>query len=313
MVPVQIVLTAAVFVGALLVSSFLWWSWQTRQDARQQQLTMRVGSVMDDSRLLHLREADEAIRGQGRWRTHLARTLRSAGDERKPRDLLLMMGVMAGAGLFLSFWVLPFPGALAGALVGLAPYLAVAREGRKRSQKLTEQLPDALDLVCRALRAGRAFGDALRLAATELPAPVGEELVQVSEEHRLGIDLRDCLGNLLVRNPKNWDLRLFVGSALLQRETGGNLIEMLEHLAETVRDRLIFESKVEALTAEVRFSAWVLGLLPFLVACLLLLVQPLYLAPLISTQLGRFMLVFGVLSLSVGAVTMRRLAQLEAA
>jgi tight adherence protein B len=313
MVPVQIVLTAAVFLGVLLATSFLWWSWQTRQDARKQQLAMRVGSVMDDSRLLRLREADEAARGRGRWRNHLARTLRSAGDERRPRDLLLAMGVMAASGLFFTFWVLPFPGALAGALVGLVPYLAVAGEGRRRSQKLTEQLPDALDLISRALRAGRAFGDALRLAATELPAPVGEELVQVSEEHRLGIDLRDSLSNLLVRNPRNWDLRLFVGSVLLQRETGGNLIEMMDHLAETIRERLIFESKVEALTAEVRFSAWVLGVLPFLVASILLLVQPLYLVPLLTTHLGRIMLTFGAVSLTVGALTMRRLAHLEAA
>ncbi len=311
-VPVQLVLTAVVFVGVLVASSFLYWSWQTRAQARRKQLALRAGNVMDDERVIRLRQADNDSRGAG-WSGHLARLLRQAGDERSTRDVLVVMGVMAGAGLFVSLWLLPFPGALAGVLAGLIPYAVLRTTARKRSRHLTEQLPDAIDLMTRTLRAGRAFSDALRLAATELPAPIGEELVQVSEEHRLGIELRESLGNLMERNPNNWDLRLFVGSVLLQRETGGNLIEMLEQLAETIRERLIFESKVESLTAEVRFSAFILGSLPFVVAGVLMLLQPGYLLPLVTTSLGRTMLVGGVISLLIGGTTMRRLAQVEAA
>ena len=299
-----------IFVGSMLAMSLGWWAWQTRAEARREQLGRRVGKITEKAVGLKLREAD-----QDAWGIpgHLARQLRQAGDQRTPTQMLIRMVLLGGGGLLLTMWLLDGPAGSVGAVLGFIPYVMLRVRASQRSDRLTEQLPDAMDLIARTLRAGQAFSQALRVSAMELPAPIGEELEQVSEEHRLGRDLRECLEALLVRNPDNWELRLFVSSVLLQRETGGNLVEMLDQLATTIRERIVFLGKVQALTAEVRLSARILGLLPFVVAGIIILLRPGYLTPLFDTELGNSMVLGGVISLVVGGLVMRRLAAVEAA
>jgi tight adherence protein B len=119
------------------------------------------------------------------------------------------------------------------------------------------------------------------------------------------------LGNLVSRNPAIFDLRLFVSSVLLQRETGGNLIEILESIASTIRSRFLFEAKVSALTSEARFSALILGSLPMLVALLLLVVNPEYMLPLITDSLGNMLLLLALMMYSLGVFLMVRLSHVE--
>ena len=121
----------------------------------------------------------------------------------------------------------------------------------------------------------------------------------------------DCLESLVVRNSGNFDISLFVGAVLLHRETGGNMVEMLDHMAEMMREQQTFKQKVKALTAEVRMSAVILGVLPFLVTGALAVMQPNYLLPLIQTSLGNKLLGVAVASLVLAGVVMRRLARVE--
>ncbi len=306
----QVFFALTVFVGTMLAVTLGWWALRVRTEARRMQLAQRVGSVTAEDKVLRLRQIEGDSWGLA---GHLAAQLRQAGDLRTPTQLLVRMILLGGAGLLLSLWLLDGPAGPIGAVLTLAPYLSVRLRASQRSERLTEQLPDAMDLIARTLRAGQAFSQALRASAHELPSPIGDELAHVSEEHRLGRDLRACLEALLQRNPENWEMRLFVSSVLLQRETGGNLVEMLDHLATTIRERIVFLGKVQALTAEVRLSARILGLLPFFVAGVILLMRPTYLSPLFQTELGNTMVLGGVISLALGALAMRRLAAVEAA
>jgi tight adherence protein B len=204
-------------------------------------------------------------------------------------------------------------GCVLGLGVGGLPVVGLVRTARAREEVIAAQLPDAFDMIGRALHAGNAFALALQTCGRDLEGPLGQELVRATDRHRLGVDLRDCLSELGQRNPRIFDLHLFVGMTLLHLETGGNLIETLSHLAGTVRERTIARAKLRAVTAEVRMSAGILGILPFFVTSVLLWIRPTYLLPLVVAPLGQKMLFVAVLLLASGAVLMTRLMQVETA
>ena len=140
---------------------------------------------------------------------------------------------------------------------------------------------------------------------------IAEELGRVYEEHNLGRDLRDALTHMAERNPTNFDLRLVVSCLLLQRQTGGNLVELLDNIAGTVRARFVFQAKVRALTAEAKLSAFVLAVLPFVIGLAILVLRPSYLLPLITEGLGIWLLAVASLAFGVGLVLLRNLSQVE--
>ncbi len=299
-----ILLTVFVFVAMMTAFTLLRWSWAHRRAAARRMLAHRVGPPAEPPPTL----VPDRGEGATRW---LRQLIERAGSRASEQDLFLFTGLLSFVGLVGSLALFRGPAALLGLSLGLVPLLGLRREANERAARLADQRPEALDRIARTLRAGHAFSDALRSAGDEMPAPVGEELARVSEMHRLGIDMRDCLGALAERNAGSFDIRLFVGAVLLHRETGGNLIEMLDHIAETVRERQTFQRKVGALTAEVRVSALILGALPFLVCAFLLVFQPGYLAPLLKSELGHQMLAVGGGSLLLGALVMRQLARVE--
>lgn len=302
----SLVFAVVSFVVAMLVFTLAWWAAENRRESYRLRMLHRLGVESLEAPVLRLRRQEE---------NGLARSLRDllerAGDHDSLGHLALRMAIFGLAGLIVSVWLLVGPAKALGALGVVIPLLILRSRAIERDQQLTLQLPDALDRIARTLRAGHAFSDALRLAAEELPPPIGEELARVSEAHRLGVELRDVLEDLAARNSQNFDIRLFVGAVLLHRDTGGNLVEILEHLTETLRERTIFHQKVRALTAEVKVSAWILGALPFLVAGALLAVAPDYLLPLLEKTSGHWMLLGAGASLVLGASLMRRLARVE--
>jgi tight adherence protein B len=165
--------------------------------------------------------------------------------------------------------------------------------------------------MARTLRAGHALSDALRTAAAEMPTPIAEEFGRVYEEHHLGVDLRKALLHLAERNPSNFDLRLVVSSLLLQRQTGGNLVELLDNIAATVRARFVFDAKVRALTAEAKLSALVLAALPFLVGLAIAAMRPGYLRPLVTEPMGMWLLASASVAFVTGLILLRNIAQVE--
>ncbi len=197
-------------------------------------------------------------------------------------------------------------GAVAGALVPLV-WLFSARA--RRSRRLSEQLPEALQMMSRSLRAGHALSAAFENVALELPDPVSIEFAQAFEEQRLGLAFDEVVKRMAVRCAGNGDVKIFAISAVIQRETGGNLSEILDRIAATIRDRFRFQGKLRAVTAEGRASAWVLGSLPFIVAMTLAVVSPHYLGKLLTDPLGNAILAVGAICWVVGQYAMFRLAR----
>jgi tight adherence protein B len=308
-------ITAVVFVGVLLTGSFVYWTWAARRESRAQSLALRLGTLggdPDSTDIFHLKEPDALADALGFVGRHLSALVRQADVRYSVRGLAARMGIAALTGSVVLAIFLGGPGIVLGLLFGTVPYLWIRRRARKRRIAISEQLPDALDLISRSLQAGHGIADAFRLCAEESPMPIARELGEVYEQHNLGRDFRECMTDLAARNPHNFDMKIFVSSVLLQRETGGNLIEILDNIAATVRARFVFQAKVKALTAEARMSAIILGMLPFVVSGAIVVLRPNYLGVLIDDALGRNMLIVVGSLYIAGAFMMRGLARVEA-
>ncbi len=305
-------LAFGLFALVLGIAALIYFSANARRKADTLELSRRLGAGEAPRQLVRIREVDgvgKIFGSVGLWLHTL--TLR-AGSHASVGSVVATSLLLALGGVGALGWATGGLQSLAGLALGLIPVLWLKREAKARAKLVTYQLPDALDLMARALRSGHAFSEALRMAAVEMPAPIGEELVPASEEHRLGIDLREILEGLMRRMPDSFEMRLFASSVLLHRETGGNLIEILEQLGDTVRERVVFDEKVRAMTAEVRMSAIILELLPFFAAAGLSLFVPGYLLPLLEPGLGQRLLVFGLVAMTTGVLLMRRIARVSA-
>ena len=186
--------------------------------------------------------------------------------------------VFGGAGLVFGVGAMHLPFAIALAVAGAAALLPLVYLRGKRAKRivhLERQLPDAADLIARALRAGHSFPAALGMVGDELPNPLGGEFRIAFDEINYGVSMNDALMNLVSRVPVD-DVRYFVIAVLIQREAGGNLAEILGNIAGIIRERLKLLAKVRVLSAEGRLSAWILGLLPFIVIAALSVLNPSY-------------------------------------
>jgi tight adherence protein B len=197
---------------------------------------------------------------------------------------------------------------LAGA--GLLPLVWLASKKRRRLRQFEEHLPEALELLTRALRAGHSFSVGMQIVGDELPDPVGPEFAYVADEIAFGQDVRQALANLAYRMDSP-DLPFFVTAVLLQRETGGNLAEILENLGHVIRERLKTYGKIRALTAQTKMSANILACMPFVMVAMLFLVRPDYPAPLWETEGGRMLAVFSVVMIIFGYIACRRLGMVR--
>jgi tight adherence protein B len=199
-------------------------------------------------------------------------------------------------------------------LVGLVfffiPFLWVLNKRRVRLKKFAAQLPDALELVARALRAGHSLGAGMHVVAEEMPAPICDEFGRVYEEQNLGIPVEDSLRNICERIP-NLDLRFFVTSVAIQRQTGGDLAEILDKIGYVVRERYRILGQVKALTAEGRLSGVVLIALPFVLFLVMLHIKPDYIQVLWTEPLGIRMSIFGLVMQILGAITIKKIVNIK--
>ncbi len=180
----------------------------------------------------------------------------------------------------------------------------------KRALRVERQLPDAVEMLANALRAGYSLPASIGFVGSELPEPLGPEFVRFHDEQRLGIDTRQALGNL-ERRIGSLDGRLLVLAITVQRETGGNLAEVLSRIADLIRQRIAFREQVSVLTSEARASAKILAVLPIGLFGMLLVVSPSYASELTATTSGRAMLLYGAVSLAVGFMWLRKLSRIE--
>ena len=227
--------------------------------------------------------------------------------------LALCIGLAVGLTMLL---VMPLHSVILSALVGIPlggaiPILIVLNARVRRSIKISQQLPDALEMMVRSLRAGHGISSGFKLVAEEMPAPVAVEFGRCFEEQNFGVDFREAITHMTERVPDNLDLKLFAVSVIIQRETGGNLVEILDQIATTIRDRFRFYGKLRALTAEGRLSGYILGALPFLCLLFVGLMNPQYLVPMVTDTIGRLMALGGLVMWALGILWMRKLSQVD--
>lgn len=243
----------------------------------------------------------------------LDRLLLQAGSSSTVAQLLSVC-LLAGFGAVLLFgvvlrwpwlWVL-----LLGVVLAVLPVLRLTWLRSRRVQKIGAQLPDALDMISRALRAGHAFSSALAMVGEEAQEPIAGEFKATFDEINFGIPTQTALVNLATRVPIP-DLRYFVLAVVIQLETGGNLAELLGMLANLIRERFKLFGKIRVLAAEGKLSAYILTALPFFVAGMLFLVSPAYLDALITDPAGIRLVIGALVMMAVGAFLMWRIIDIR--
>jgi len=205
-----------------------------------------------------------------------------------------------------QFWILPV-----GALVGCSlPFLVLKVKRSRRMHAFEEQFPEALDLISRALKAGHAFATGLKMAADELPEPVGPEFRKTFDEQNFGLPLKDALENLTLRIPV-LDVRFFATAVLIQRETGGNLSEILENLAHVVRERFKILRQVRVYTAHGRLTGYVLLALPAVLCIALSFINPDHMNLLFRERMGQTLLMIALGMQTAGYFWIRQVVKIE--
>ncbi len=247
-----------------------------------------------------------------RWTSQLRRLLEQSGIERPLGLFILVSALLVIGGLLIGSWlslnVLIL--ILVAAFLGSLPFFYIYLKKNQRMKKFERQLPDAMDLMARALRAGHAFSGGLKLVADELDDPIATEFSKTMNEINFGISVNQALKNLADRVDCS-DLKFFVLSVILQRETGGNLAEILESIAYLIRERFKLHGRIRVLSAEGRFSALVLVALPFVVAFVISFLNPGYIGTLIGDPIGKILIIFAILMMIFGILTMRRMVQIK--
>lgn len=199
----------------------------------------------------------------------------------------------------------------AGALLGFfIPYAYASHMRTRRFQKFEEKFPEAIDTLSRAVRAGHAFTTALEMIATELAEPVAGEFRQLYEEQKFGLPVRDALINLTERVPLV-DVKFFVTAVMLQRETGGNLAEILDNLSHIIRERFKILRQVRVHTAQGRLTMVLLMALPPTIVALMLMLNPGFIRPLFADPIGHVLVVAGITLQTMGYFVIRKIIRIQ--
>ena len=252
---------------------------------------------------------DRAFGGTG---SPLSRLIEQSGVVTTPSTIILssigLSVVLAVASLM--FVRQPFAWAGAG-LVGLAlPYGYLRYRKNARMKRFEEQFPEALDLLSRAIRAGHAFQTAMGMCADELPAPVGVEFKKSFEQQNFGLPLQEALNSLAERVPI-MDVKFFVTAVQIQRETGGNLAEILDNLAHVVRERFKILRQVRVHTAHGRFTGYVLLGLPAFLAVALMFISPDHMRTLFTVKMGQMMIMGAIVMQTIGFIWIKQVIKIE--
>lgn len=223
--------------------------------------------------------------------------------------LSLLLAILGGG----AAWILShqWPFVLAGIFIlGVLPAIKLKFDLAKRFAKFEEQLPEALDVMTRALRAGYPFNETLHLVATEMDEPIAKEFRIAFDEINFGVDTRWALHSMVERTP-SMSLMAIVTTVLVQRETGGNLAETFENIGKLIRGRFRFQRRVLTLTAEARMSAWVLAMVPFVLFAAISLINPDYVTTLTNDPMGKKLILWGIALQIAGNFWIRKLIAME--
>jgi tight adherence protein B len=225
--------------------------------------------------------------------------------------LLCLAAGMAGAVIFFILGHQNLPLAWAGMMIGLiAPYSYASIMRTRRFAKFEEIFPQAIDTLGRAVRAGHAFTTALEMISNEIPEPVAGEFRKLFEEQKFGMPVRDALMNLAERVPLV-DVKFFVTAVMLQRETGGNLAEILDNLSYMIRERFKILRQVRVYTAQGRLTMLLLMMLPPVIIVVMLIMNPDFIRPLFTDPIGHALVAAGITLQTVGYFVIRKIIQIQ--
>jgi tight adherence protein B len=242
----------------------------------------------------------------------LRRLIEQSGVRTTPSAFVIITVLVAlGAWLMVSvLWPLPFLPLGAALVAGAGPILFLLNRRSARFYKFEEHFPEALDLISRALRAGHAFQTSMGMVAEEMKAPVGPEFKKTFDQQNFGLPLRDALNQMTERVPV-LDVRFFVTAVLIQRDTGGNLSEILDNLAHVIRERFKIRRQIRVHTAHGRFTAFVLLSLPPGLAIALSLINPDHMKLLFDDKMGQMALMIAVVMQAFGFFWISRIIKIE--
>ena len=315
----MIVLLASVFLATLgvLIGGYILYNRRTlaaaeaaRTRLRTRTEAERVRSLLKDDRVSEVPFINRVLSGFD-WVGRLRTVLDSAGMTMKPAAFLLVIVVSGLAGTFLGGRMNSSLFAVILTVAGWgAPLYWLKRKQRKRVLAFEQQLPDAIDMLVSAMKAGYSFQAATQFIGDEVSPPLGPEFARFYDEQRLGVDVRTALLSLQDRLD-SLDLKMFVTAVIIQRETGGNLGEVLSSIAEVIRQRIAMKGQIQALVAEPKMSARFLAILPIVVFLLLSVANPNFLKPLLETSVGRMMLLSSALMVVLGYAVMMKIADVD--
>ncbi|TMQ47442.1 MAG: hypothetical protein E6K73_13635 [Candidatus Eisenbacteria bacterium] len=238
--------------------------------------------------------------------------LYQAGMNLRAGALVLLLAAAAIGGYFLGLMLFHrvFPALVFMSALGAAPYLYVRIRKAQRMAAFRAAFPDSLDLLVSGLRAGLSFSAAMQIVAEESPEPVAGEFAITVEEQALGLDVREAMGNL-TRRVDLLDLRFFVTAVLLQRETGGNLAEVLSNSAALIRERFKVMGDIQTFTAQGKLSAGILVALPVIVGLMTYMMAPDYFIPMVAAEAGRKALWFAGFLQLLGMFVIFKIANIK--
>jgi len=317
-------ISTIIFLFFLFLTYALFLVASRKADARQERLQQRVNEVLESSSgisddIIQIARAD-SIGGN----PTLSRLLSSFDFVKKLDQMVKQADVQITISRLLAF------SAVAGLMAALAAYpvlspvsvvmlaivaaslplLHVARTRTKRLRTFNAQLPDTLDLLSRSLAVGHAFSESLNQVASEMPDPIAKEFRITFEEQKLGLPTKLALDRLTERVPL-LDLRLCVTAMHIQRETGGNLAEILERVSHTIRERFRIMEDFRTMTTASRASGWILCALPFALVFVLTVMNPDYMSVLVSDQRGHYVLTFAIIWQILGMLLIRKFLSIK--
>ena len=315
-----IVVFIVVAVGAFVAGSLL-----DQRNARARLMKERLATVqkpaerepneelalLRDEMLSQIPALDTFLRRSERV-SAFQKTLSQAGMQLRAGNFLMLC---AGVGVLVAALVLIYSRnpaiAWAGMFIGFVlPYSFVSYRRNKRFEKFEELFPEAIDTLARAVRAGHAFTTALEMISDEVAEPVAGEFRKLYEEQKFGMPVRDALVNLTERIPLV-DVKFFVTAVMLQRETGGNLAEILDNLSYVIRERFKIQRQVRVYTAQGRLTMALLMGMPPIIVTIMLIVNPAFIHPLFTDPIGHTLLVAGIALQTVGYFVIRRIIRIQ--
>jgi tight adherence protein B len=317
-------LSTTIFLFFLFLTYALFLLASRKSDARQSRLQQRVMEALRDSERMQA-EPVEISRADSIGGSEMVNKILTSLDFVNKLDRMIaqadvhitvsrllsfsiLAGVMAALAAFTLFNIVPV--VVIFFMAAAVPILSVAYKRRKRLRKFNAQLPDTLDLLSRSLAVGHAFSEALHQVASEMPDPISTEFRVTFEEQKLGLGTKAALDRLAERIPIA-DLRLCITAIHIQRETGGNLAEILEKVSQTIRERFKFQEDFRTLTTSSRASGWILCALPFAIVFLLTLLSPEYMAVLLYDSRGHYVITFAIIWQILGMLLIRKFLNIK--